>query len=303
MTFGIVAALSVIAVLYWSCWIEPRNYRVKRYEVAIDGLEAPTKAVVIGDIQPNIYHWPGDRLDREFAQIQREESPDFVFWLGDYYNGHTGASGIFFHRFPKIKSWVEQRLTPMDSISAAMGRLKGRLGSYAVLGNHDWAWSADETSAALGSVDIRTLVDEVADAIDPETGQTFQVVGYDDLSSNRMPDFDRVHSVLRADAVQLGLSHSPDVFPLAFGGPPLILSGHTHGGQIRLPFIGALLLPLRYKKYDQGWFSERHRRLFVTTGLGTSLPPVRFFCKPEVAILEMVPGPKEEKLSNGKFNL
>ena len=68
-----------------------------------------------------------------------------------------------------------------------------------------------------------------------------------------------------------------------------MLSGHTHGGQVRLPFIGPLLLPLNHTRYDRGWFGDGDRRLFVSTGLGTSLPPVRFLCPPEVVVLDLVP--------------
>ena len=292
--FSAILLLGCIG-LVWAAWIEPRWFRLARHEVQLHGLRHPLKAVLIGDLQPNIYHWPISRLTRVLQDTQVREAPDLVFWLGDYYNGHTGASGQFLDKRPRLRDAVERRLPPMEHIAPAMSALSGRLGSFAVLGNHDWAWSGEETRAALENVGISVLCDDVADVRDGESGQHLQIAGYDDISSDRRPNYDAVHSKLDPDAAQIGLAHSPDTFDKALGGPALMLSGHTHGGQVRLPLIGAVILPITNRRYDRGWFSERHRRLFVTTGLGTSLPPMRFMCRPEIVVLDLVPIPGETK--------
>ena len=252
------------------------------------------KAVVIGDIQPNKYHWPGHRLNAVFADLHKAEAPDLTLWLGDYYNGHTGLSGALLKDRPRLSAWIERRFTKMDEIALAMGKLPGRLGSFAVLGNHDWAWSGPQTAALLEAQGIKVLQDDVVDIVDEDTGQMLQILGYQDISSGRKPNYDQVHKSLKNKAAQIALSHSPDAFPEALGGPSLMLSGHTHGGQVRLPFLWALVLPVKYPQYDRGWFSERHRRLFVTTGLGTSIPPFRFLCRPEIVILNLTPEAQEE---------
>ena|GEM_PF-3532262 len=290
MTSLLIVLLGLGLVLgLWAAWFEPRNYVVRRFDIQLVNLKTPIKAVVIGDIQPNIYHWPTHRLKSVFTKAYEDEAPDLTLWLGDYYNGHTGASGAFLNRRPRLKAWVEKRMPTMDEIASAMGYLPGKIGSFAVLGNHDWAWSGEETARLLEAEGIRVLMDDVHDIFDTETGNTLQVVGYEDVSSRRTPNYEQVHKSLNNRAAQIALSHSPDAFAEALGGPALMLAGHTHGGQIRFPVLGALVLPIKYPQYDRGWFAERHRRLFVTAGLGTSLPPFRFLCRPEIVVLNLVP--------------
>ncbi len=294
ITFLLLAFIAGCCLLVWTAWIEPRSFAVRRFDVQLANLKTPMTAVVIGDIQPNTYHWPAHRLRSAFSKLKEEEAPDLTLWLGDYYNGHTGASGDFLLRHPKIRAWVETKFVSMEDIADAMDRLHGRLGSFAVLGNHDWAWSGEETARQLQAKGITVLQDAVANVSDPESGQALQIVGYEDVASYRKPDYQKVHQALNPSAAQIALAHSPDTFPAALGGPALMLAGHTHGGQVRLPFIGALVLPLEYPQYDRGWFSERHRRLYVTTGLGTSLPPVRLLSRPEVIILNLQPADGQE---------
>ena len=292
--FMLLILILGIAAFIWAAWIEPRRYVIRRYDVQLANLKAPLVAVAIGDLQPNSFHWPAKRLNSVFADVSRNETPDLTFWLGDYYNGHTGASGNYLHKHPKVKAWVEQNFVDMPEIAEAMAQLNGRLGSYAVLGNHDWAWSGEETKAQLESRGIKVLQDDVVDVIDPADGQKIQVLGYEDISSYRTPNYEEAHKLLDDKAAQVALSHSPDAFPHALGGPALMLAGHTHGGQVRIPFYGALVLPIEYPNYDRGWFAERHRRLFVTVGLGTSLPPFRFLSPPEIVVLNLIPALEEE---------
>jgi len=247
------------------------------------------RAVVVGDIQPNNFHWPAERLHRLFARLQKDERPDLVLWLGDYYNAPTDMMKVVLDEREGMAAWIDARMPQMDEIADAMAALRGRLGDYAILGNHDWAWSGQKAEATLAARGINVLKDQVALARDEETGVTIQVVGYEDMSSGRVPGYERLHQQVDGAMASVALAHSPDTFKFAEGGATLMLSGHTHGGQVRLPFIGPLLLPLNHSHYDRGWFGDGDRRLFVTTGLGTSLPPVRFLCPPEVVVLDLVP--------------
>jgi len=98
----------------------------------------------------------------------------------------------------------------------------------------------------LEAVGITVLVNEIAEVEDPKTGQILEVLGYDDVSSQPPPDFDALHAMLDPNAAALTLSHSPDAFAMTQGGPSLMLCGHTHGGQVRLPFVGATIMPVKY---------------------------------------------------------
>lgn len=286
-----LATLGVLggALLIWSGWIEPRWVAHRRYRVPLAGLARPLRVVVAADLQPNLYHWPKARLAKLFAEVQARETPDYVFWVGDYYNGHTDAPKMVLDAHPRLKAWVDQQLTSMADIAAAMAELKGRYGSFGVLGNHDWAWSGRESAAALEAIGIRVLLDETV-LLEDAIGPVAQLQGYEDIASGRLPNFARLHGERRGDLPVIVLSHTPDAFPAdAAGGASLMISGHTHGGQVRVPGIGPLLLPIQHSQYDRGWFTDGARRLFVTVGIGTSLPPVRFAVRPEIVVLDLVP--------------
>ena len=85
------------------------------------------------------------------------------------------------------------------------------------------------------------------------------------------------------------LSHNPDSVDTGFKTPvSLVLSGHTHGGQIVLPFFGAPVLPVQNKKYSSGLIVTKKTKLFISRGLGWTIYPVRFNCYPEIALLQLV---------------
>ena len=293
IALGIILVI-LLALAIWVAWIEPRMIVIKRLELPVQHLSHPLTAAVIGDLQPNRFHWPTWRLRGLFARIADDDAPDIVLWLGDFYNGHTEKTKLILDRNPVLKAWVDRRLLSMDEIADAMAALPGRIGAAAVLGNHDWAWSAEETIAALTRIDVPVLRDEILTLRDQHTGAALQIVGYEDISSGRVPAFSRLHSEIAPDVAAIVLSHSPDAFPHAKGSPDLMISGHTHGGQVRLPFFGPILLPVDYPKYDRGLFHEFGRRLFVTSGLGTSLPPLRFLVPPEIAIVTLTPATAKE---------
>lgn len=89
-------------------------------------------------------------------------------------------------------------------------------------------------------------------------------------------------------ALRIALAHYPDVLPSAAArGIDLVLAGHTHGGQVRLPFLGALHTPFKSGGFESGWYQEGDTRMFVSRGIGVSIFPLRFLCRPEVALLHV----------------
>ncbi|WP_333832231.1 metallophosphoesterase [Rubrimonas sp.] len=281
------AALALAALLaLWSAWIEPRRLHVRRFEVPLPGLSHPVRAVAIGDLQPYRHHWPPRRLRAAFAAAQAER-PDIVLWLGDYYNAPTKGMGRLLARAPSVDRLYRRSLVPMDAIAAEMGRLTAPMGAYAVLGNHDWGWSGEACAQALERAGVRVLIGEAAEAIHPGTGARLAVIGLDDASSDRPTGWARVSDHARAPCVVL--SHAPDVWDALTPPPALTLSGHTHGGQIAPWPIGATRLPAMGRRYVRGWFRRGDARLYVTTGLGTSGPPLRLGAPPEIVVLELTP--------------
>jgi predicted MPP superfamily phosphohydrolase len=90
----------------------------------------------------------------------------------------------------------------------------------------------------------------------------------------------------------LVLSHTPDnIYELAALGANAVFSGHTHGGQIRFPFIGSVIVPSAYgRRFDLGHFSVDGTDLFVSAGVGADHPAVRIWCRPELLVVDFVPG-------------
>jgi predicted MPP superfamily phosphohydrolase len=155
--------------------------------------------------------------------------------------------------------------------------------TYAVLGNHDAAVAPDKIIAAMKAVRIPTLVDRY---LKIERGSDFfWLAGAKDpgvLGCN-------LNAALPAHptAPVLFMAHEPDFADVLrrhprFPGVDLMLSGHTHGGQIRLPFAGPLILPPLGRKYVHGLFQIDRMQLYVNRGLGTVGIPFRLDCKPEI---------------------
>ena len=93
---------------------------------------------------------------------------------------------------------------------------------------------------------------------------------------------------IRDDAPVLMFTHNPDVFPVISNRFSLLIAGHTHGGQVHVPLVGRPIVPSKYgQRYAYGHVVEEGRHLFVSTGLGTSILPVRFGVPPEVTVLEL----------------
>lgn len=164
----------------------------------------------------------------------------------------------------------------------------GPLGTYAILGNHDYGenWrkfeAADQLAGVLAQKQIRLLRNEVVSV------KGLQLVGFDDLWSQRfspelvMPDCDRKKAILT-------LCHNPDAMdlPVLQDWPGWVLAGHTHGGQVKPPFLEPPLLPVKNRRYTQGEFDlGPNRWLYINPGLGY-LKRVRFNVRPEVTVFTL----------------
>jgi predicted MPP superfamily phosphohydrolase len=166
-----------------------------------------------------------------------------------------------------------------------LGRLRWRYGAYAVLGNHDSWFDVELIKKELARLQI-ACIGGAWRQVDLR-GKPLILIGNEAPWSGGPPDL----SALPQDGFRLCLSHSPDQFGWAVSsGIDLMVAGHAHGGQIRLPGIGSIFVPSRYSgRYDCGLFYRSPTLLFVTRGLSGSTP-VRYNCRPEVARLVLRAG-------------
>lgn len=160
------------------------------------------------------------------------------------------------------------------------------LGKWAVMGNWEyWGGAPQETWEPVLNKHGVTLLNNRVVRLDG-----MDLVGTDDLLAGS-PDLDAVFAAVRKDVPALLLTHSPGIFPL-LAKPPvrLVLAGHTHGGQVRIPVVGPFFLPRGSGAYPWGWYQMEGVHLFVSRGLGWSVAPLRWRCPPEIARIRMVPG-------------
>lgn len=158
-------------------------------------------------------------------------------------------------------------------------------GVYSVLGNHDhWA----DTQRSLYWLERSGQnIRHQAKVIQKE-GQRIWIAGAGDLYEDE-PGIDQALNSVPGQDFKIVLAHNPDTADLSFHSEiDLILSGHTHGGQVNIPGIGAPLVPVNNKTYTSGLFDTRNGKLFISKGIGWAIAPIRFNCPPEVAILELV---------------
>jgi predicted MPP superfamily phosphohydrolase len=260
-----VMAAALLLLGYRQATSQPR-LRSARIELADWPAGArPVRAILISDPHVSGPDMPPERL-RRIVDLINALKPDLVLIAGDLV-----GDGPFSTRRYSMREAV-----------APLAALRTPLGVVAVLGNHDHWRDAPAARVALRSAAI-TVLDNRAVAIGP-----LAIGGVDDdfTGHARLPE---VVEALRAlPGARLLLSHSPDPFAQLPGDIGLSLAGHTHCGQIVLPWIGALATMSRYgDRYRCGFVRENGKLLLVTAGLGTSIAPLRFGAPPEIWLLTL----------------
>jgi len=239
----------------------------------------PLRIAALADLHACDPWMPLSRIE-EIVSVTNALKPDVVVLLGDY------VSGI--HRF-------KTKVVEIDDWAGALSKLEAPLGKFAVLGNHDWWMNPEGVRQGLESKGIPVLENQ-ARKLKTADGTEFWLAGLGDQLAfgNSRTGYRGVHDLpktMRAvtdDAPVILLAHEPDIFPEVPERVSLTLCGHTHGGQVRFPFIGAPIVPSRYgQRYAYGHVVEDNRHLVVSGGLGCTFLPVRFGSPPEIVVLEL----------------
>jgi predicted MPP superfamily phosphohydrolase len=270
-------ALAIGAIGYglnvYAWLIEPRMLVVRRVEVASERWGgAPLAVAVIGDTHVGSPHVNARRVADIVARANALH-PDLVVLLGDYAANDE----------PEVQRAASER-SEIHAGIAAFARLQAPLGVVAVLGNHDSWYGLAPIGRALEAAGVTVLWNQ--HVIKDRPGGRFVIAGLaDDLTGS--PDFRRA----LADAPPIDtivLSHSPDPFPELPAAPALMLAGHTHCGQVSLPFLGRPVTFTRSaQRYACGRTDEGGGVLYTTAGIGTSILPVRFGNPPEIVLVTL----------------
>jgi predicted MPP superfamily phosphohydrolase len=241
------------------------NLELRKFTVETPALrDARVRVLHLSDLHAT------NALPKSFVQRvgreMRASAPDVVVMTGDYVSRAE--------RLTELERWLDE-LPP------------SRLGAYAVLGNHDhWTGEPGAVRAALARAGVELVTGRCAELA--EAGAPLSICGTEAPWGAGFPSENG--SLPRASLI---LSHTPDnVYALAEKGALAVFAGHTHGGQIRVPFLGAIVVPSRYgRRFDQGHFVVGRTHLFVSAGVGADQPPLRLWCPPELVVVDLVGSP------------
>ncbi len=273
---------------YAAGW-EPSRQEITRYRLTPRGWPAGRKLriAVISDLHIGALHVPLSRVT-EIVDVTNRLQPDLTLLLGDFV-----ASRARIESDPPMRAWA-----------AELARLEARDGVFAVLGNHDWWHDEQAQRLRAGPSQVGLTLQEAgipvlenrALRIESAAGPVWLAGLGDQIAfipwrrgqPNRLDDLPGTLAQIADDgAPVIMMAHEPDVFvdmPARVG---LTLSGHTHGGQIRL-FGWSPIVPSRYgNRFAYGHVREDGRDLIVSAGIGTSKLPVRFGIPPEIVLVEL----------------
>jgi uncharacterized protein len=244
------------------------------------------KAAVLADIHACEPLMSAARV-RRIAELTNRLNPDIVFLLGDFNAGHRYVTGPVYP-----EQWGE-----------ALAILRAPLGVYAVLGNHDW-WhgplpgmrsdGGEGVRKALRHANIAVLENDAVRIAN--RGRPFWVAGLADQLACRVgaygfegiDDLAGTLAKVSDDAPILLLAHEPFVFRRVPEKVSFTFCGHTHGGQVNLPFLTAAYAEAHFgTRRIYGHIAEGARQMIISAGLGTSIAPVRFLCPPEIVNVQI----------------
>jgi uncharacterized protein len=265
------------AQLHYATCVEPTWLELTRHEVPVAGLAPPfagLKVVQLSDFHCSRRVTPSYLA--EAVDLAQAQDPDLIVLTGDFI--HKGFKYV-------------------HHVSRVLGRLKAPEGVFAVLGNHDFS-----VRNALGIRRHKHLHQVMADSLQShgirvlrnETvrvtrdGHALHLTGLEDLWS-RVCDIERAYAGATAAEPRLVLAHNPCTIEyLGQHRCDLMLSGHTHGGQVNLPGLGRVTLSRKGKRFAAGMYRVDDRFLYVNKGVGFGIS-VRYNVRPEVALLTLQP--------------
>jgi hypothetical protein len=255
----------LILLLLGSAWsfLEPYQVQLKEVEIKFQNLDSRAKNLKIVQISDIHFKKIGVR-EKKLLKILKKIEPDYLLITGDI---------------------VDWKADDLDSLSQFCQSLSGiaKKGTFGVYGNHEHLnFKFSKLKPIFEESGIKILENQ---SIFLE--ESIYLIGADDPHLG----FDNLKIAtdqIDQKAPKILLAHSPEIFRKVKQENILVLAGHTHGGQINVPIIVNLILPLRYnKQYKKGLFKEGSRWLYINKGIGTTFLPLRFNSLPEITIIRL----------------
>jgi uncharacterized protein len=240
-----------------SIFVEPYRIQVTKYDLQ-GNVASPLKIAQFSDLHT---HGMG-RNERHALQILGTEKPDLIVVTGDCL-GNVAGDYRMCEQFYR--------------------RLNAPLGVWVVRGNWENDMPVHHERAFYEKAGVHLLVNQNA-----SPRPDFVLIGLDDPSSGT-PRLDRALVGVPADVYKIAFFHAPGYFNQIAGRVNLCLAGHTHGGQVRIPFVKPFWLPKDCAGFLAGWYEESGTKMYVNRGLGMSDLPIRFLCRPEISFFTIHP--------------
>ena len=276
----LVVAVAILGVLgAWAFWLEPASLELNEYRLEIPNWPqslAGLRIAALADLHVGSPFNGLDKLER-IVVLTNQSNPDLIVLLGDYViQGVTGGDFV-----------------PPNESAPVLAKLQAPLGVWALLGNHDWWLDGEWVQDTLKHHGISVL--ENSSVPIQRGSEEFWLTGIGDLWEGHA-DIPQALKDVPDNAPTVAITHNPDIFPGVPSRVNLVLAGHTHGGQVRIPFFGPVIVPsAHWRRFAAGHIVDDGRHMFVSTGLGTSILSVRFLVPPEISLLVIEPEQSSER--------
>jgi len=275
VTLAVLAIMLGLLAIY-AYFIEPRITLVNQYTLKVPHWSKELngfKIVAISDIHGGSNTMTEEKL-RYLTELANGQQPDVILLLGDYVSqSQRHAAGH-----------DKDLRMPADVVMDNLKALKAKYGVFAVIGNHDWWYDEKIVRAELERVGFRVLENEAASF--EANGKKVWILGIEDFWKRKTVDIAQPLAEIEPQENIIGITHNPDSFDQTPDSLSILLAGHTHGGQIYIPFYGPVM-PVAKKEYTSGHIVHDGRQMFVTKGVGTSGPGMRFCAVPEISVLTL----------------
>jgi predicted MPP superfamily phosphohydrolase len=275
---GAGAATGVMAVGVEGVVLEPQHPQLERVEVTLRRLPQQLDGLTVAQMSDFHYHphFTAGVIETAVKIVTRLNA-DLVVLTGDY---------ITVPQFEKGAARRAGALQGAEPIARLLAPLRARHGVFAVLGNHDQHADAEFVTGHLRKRGIEVLRNQALPV--ERSGARIWLTGLDDLVEGGRPDLGRLLCQIPPGEPTVLLVHEPDFADEAAKyAIDLQLAGHSHGGQIRLPMLGAVYLPKMARKYPWGLRQIGALTLYTNRGIGTIGIPVRLNCAPEITLLTL----------------
>ncbi len=266
LKFAVYGGAVALAGSY-SVLIERNIVHVNRYKIPIANLPSSFHGFTLAQLTDlHLGFLVSKSFVEEIVHRTNKLQTDVIVCTGDYVHKRNTIEEI-------------------EKVWPILSKLEARHGVYSVLGNHDHWADSDRSLYWLERTgqNIRHECKPIYKGKD-----RILIGGAGDYWEDEL-NIDKTFSCSDESECRILLSHNPDSVDTVFNTSlSLVLSGHTHGGQVVIPFFGPPVLPVKNKAYSSGLITTPRTQLFISRGIGWSIYPVRFNCYPEIAILELI---------------